>query len=369
MSVNPFLEYPFWHYYTLHMQNVSLMTDEFRKVHPGDRPITLDKLLSADISTPSRVLGDVIIQCMFYDFINDSITRLDRNSVSRVYVLTTGMLFQSILDTLPRDAIIVIKGLVNSAGSGGEMLPLLMSPLNIGTIVKALGVAQSLAKGITTDSNGDPIQKVDVISLLPVEDRERVLLLLNRPIYQNMTISSILRSYRRQGSGISDLSRSIGRIKNQLSKVIPEGKAINVASGAPVNAAASCYNVVELQVRPTNASEYRTIKFAYKTGLSDEDRSIYEQMLKKEFDAKPVQATEVSVDQRRSIMLQPVVASFKDYRSLFRSNEGFQSYIQRLNEATASQSIDTSQTLHSNIDDEEEDIDIDEDEDIDIDDL
>lgn len=370
MSINPFLEYPFWHYYTLHMQNVSLMTDEIRGINPGDRPITLESLMAADASAPARLLGDVITRSVFYDFANDKITRIDMRDASRVIIVGARIaIVRGIWDTLPSDSIVVIKGVVNASGAGGELMPMIGTPRNMGIAISALGPAQSIAKGMTTDTHGNPIQRVDVIAAMSSEDREKILSLLNRPVYQNIVISTIVKSYKRQGSGVSDMKRSITRIKNQLSKAIPEEKAINVASGAPVNAAASCYNVVELQVRPSNASEYRTVKFAYKTNLSDDDRSLYEQMLKKEFDARPIQATEVSSDQRRSIIIQPVTASFKDYRSLFNSNEGFQSYIQRLNEATASQSIDTSQTLHSSIDDRDEDIDIMDDDDVDLDDM
>lgn len=371
MTTNPFTEWPFWHYYSLHVQNASLIDEEFRTIDPGNLPVSLQALnVRAEGNVPNGYdmrafpspqqamrLLNVINNSVFYDFANDRIVRGSDLETGRVWIVTPMSFNRNTIANIPRDAIIIVKGLARE-GRGGEILPLVASPTNMVHIFNALGPAQAIARGETTTREGRPIQRFDVMGALTQVERENLQRLLERPLYRNPTIEVILQSFRRQSSAPSDLERNAIRIRNQLAKIIPEEKAINVTSGATVNATAPCYNVIELQVVPPGTNDYRVVKFAFKTNLRDDDRQAYENLLRERFRARPVQAAETSVEQRRAIALNPIRTSYRDYESLFRSNEGFQNYIRRINEATSSQVVDISQVLHGEADngDEENDI-------------
>ena len=379
MTTNPFSEWPFWHYYSLHVQNAPLIDEEFRAINPGARPILLSALTTTarnfnpnnvdpNMQTAERSsarLVNVIDNSTFYDFVNDRIVRGSDLDPNRVWVVTTGNRQAGIpssftpqtIGTIPRDAIVIVKG-IGSGSRGGELLPLVASPTNMTHIFQALGPAQSIAKGEITTREGRPVVRYDVMGALSEPERENLGRLLRGPTYTNPTIEIILQSFRRQSAAPSDLERNATRIRNQLTKIIPEEKAINVASGALVNATAPCYNVIELQVVPPGTNEYRVVKFAFKTSIKDDDRQAYDALLRDRFRARAVQSAEVSVEQRRAISIQPIRASVTDYQNLFKSNEGFQSYIRRINEATSSQVVDVSQVLHGEVDNgEDEDLD------------
>lgn len=368
MSTNPFSEWPFWHYYSLHIQNAPFIDEEIRNINPGPLPIAYSALNTRaqgnvpdgyDMRTlPSiqnaNTLINVINNSFFYDFINDRIVRGNDLDKSKVWIVTPTSFGPRTISTIPSDATIIVKGIARE-GRGGDIMPLVASPANMIHIFQALGPAQAIARGETTDREGRPVQRYDILSALSAQERERLQGLLARPLYQNTTIATILQSFKRQTSASSDMERNAARIRNQLTKVIPEEKAINVTSGALVNATAPCYNVFEMQVVVPGTNDFRTVKFAFKTNMRDDERQAYDRLIRERFRAQEVQTAQVAIDQRRAISLQPIRASFRDYENLFRSNEGFQTYIQRINEATTTQNIDSSQVLHSEVTENEED--------------
>lgn len=364
MTSNPFSEYPFWHYYTLHMQNSIYIDDQFRGIDLGPLPIPLVSLLNGD-TTSLKVSFDqedrekllsVIKNSMFYDFVNDRIVRGSDLDQTKVYLITSKSFNPNTIKTLPSDAILILKGIRNpETRVGGEIVPMIASPNNMLILFYALSNALDIAKG-KTGSDGKPPTPYNTLANLNQSDRDRLLRLLKRDVYQNPTIESILQSYKKQSTSSSyDIERVVPKIRNQLNKIIPEEKAINVASGSLVNATAPCYNVYEKQVTNTTTNEQRIVKFAFRVNMNDEIRQAYNRLLIERFKAQDVQSTQVSSEQRRAIALNPVRASYKDYENLFKSNEGFQSYIRKINEATSSQMIDVSQSLHDQIDNSLED--------------
>lgn len=348
MSTNPFTEWPFWHYYSLHLQNASFIDDNVRRISPGDQPVPLSSLRT------NTQLYNAIEKSYYYDFINDAIVRGSDLDQSKIWVVTPLSFTKTSESRLPSDALVVVKGVMRD-NKGGDVMSLIATPSNMRYIFNALGPAQSIARGITSDDKGNPIKRYDIMAVLPSQTREKIEQLLNRPIYQSWTIQTILQSYKRQSSVSSDIERNATRIGQKLMKVIPEEKAINVTSGSLVNATAPCYSIEELQVIPPNSNDYRVVKFAFKTNLKDDDRQIYMNLLRERFKARKEEASSTSIEQRRAISLEPIRASLRDYNNLFNSNEGFQAYIQKVNEITTLQNIDTSQILHGEVGDEDED--------------
>jgi len=340
MSSNPFNEWPFWHYFSLQIQNTSWMNDVFRRNTPGNAPISIN-----DISDDQ--LANVVKKCVYYDYINDSISYPD--AYPDVWISST-QAFRSGYKTIPSTAMVIIKGIMRNDGIGGELLPIIATPSNMNIILGALGPVQKIAQG-------EVVEKPDIMKSLSSQDRDHVQKQLQRSyIYKNPIIDIILQSYKRPTSCVgTDVEKNIPKIRNQLSKSIPEEKAINVQSGAQVSAAAPCYNIVELQVLNPTTNEYQTVKFAFKTSLKDDERLAYEQMLDKRFSAKRIQSTEPSSEQRQAIFITPIRSTASDYPTIFGNNEAFQTYIRRLQDATSIQSIDTSQTLHGSAAADEED--------------
>jgi len=351
------------------VQNASLVDDEFRTLNPGARPVSMSTLIADTRNTStqsvegsSSKLVNVINNSMFYDCVGDRILRGSDLDPNNTWVVTPGnsqlgvpsSFTPQTIRSIPRNAMVVVKG-IGVSNKGGELLPIVATPINMTYIFKALGPAQAIARGELSHTDGRPIVQYDIMAALTAPERENLQRLLAGPTYTNPTIELILQSFKRQSAAPSNLERSVALIGKRLGKVIPEEKAINVSSGSLVNAVSPCYNVVELQVQPPGSNEYRIVKFAFHTtNLKEEGRQSYMNLLRERFKARPVQSTEVSVEQRRTISLQPVRASITDYPNLFRSSESFQSYIRRINEATSSQVVDVSQVLHGETGSEEE---------------
>lgn len=367
MANNPFVEWPLWHYFTQHMQNAGLITDRLRLMDIGSIPVTLNSLENPSESLPAEaraLMTDTAIAIRgsrYYDFMNDSFLPGTSLNPLTTYVVKNSAFNKQTIKMIPTNSYLIVKGLGRKVAAepstsetnvstgyivGGEIMPITGYPNDMTYIFEALGPAQAFAKGIN-------VPKYDIFSQLTKQQADHVKGLLSRPIYQNATIKNILDSYKRQTSIPSDLERNFNRIKNQLLKPIPEEKAINVTSGALVNAVAPCYNVVELQVT-TGANENKVVKFAYKTNLKEEERQAYEALLRNRFNARSVQAAEPSIEQRRAVSLVPIRASYADYDNLFRTGDNFQTYIKRINEITQAQTVDTSQTLHNEIQDIDE---------------
>lgn len=377
MTTNPFTDWPLWFYFGHHVQNAPLIDNELRNLNPGPKPIPFTALIDRsnggspsgfDVNTlPSpdaaAKLVNAINRSIYYDYVNDMSSFGANLDPNRLWIATPASFNLTTIQSIPSDALVIIKGIARE-GNGGDIMPIIASPTNMRYIFQALGPAQAIARGETG------VTRFDVMSALSQPERERLLGvpdskdssrviggLLQRPLYQNPTIQLIRQSFKRQSSAPSDLERSATRIRGQLAKVIPEEKAINVASGSLVNATASCYNVMEVQVVPPGLNEYRIVKFAFKTSMKDDDRQAYETLLRERFKARPVQSAESSVEQRKAIFIQPIRASSNDYPNIFKPSDGFQVYIRSVNNAVNTQIVDVTQTLHGEIETyDEEDV-------------
>lgn len=345
MSLNPFTEFPLWNYFTLHTQNIPYVNDEIRLATIEDKPLPYNNA--------SNEMRRVISLSFFYDFMNDAIVRGDSLDANKMLIITNSI-FNKSARSIPPDAILITKGVSSTLGDGmlvgGEFMPIIGIPKHMALLFKSLISAQNIAKGITTDKNGKTIMKVNVIASLndPIE-QARLNSLLNRSIYKSNSIKAILNSYTKEVAIPADIEGKITKIRNRLSKHIPEDKAINVTSGSSVNITSAKYNIFELQVMAPNTNNPIVVKFAFRTSMVEEERDMYMTILNDRFKAQKVEASEVAVDQRRIISLKAVQATQQDYNNLLNEEEGFHTYLQRLNEITQTQVIDTSQVLHEEI--------------------
>lgn len=345
MSLNPFTEFPLWNYFTLHTQNIPYVNDEIRLANIGDKPLPYNNT--------SNEMKRVISLSFFYDFMNDAIVRGDSLDSNKILIMTNSV-FNKNVRTIPPDAIIIIKGVSSTLGDGmlvgGEFMPVIGIPKHMALLLKSLIAAQNLSKGITTDKNGNLIMKINVIESLndPIE-QARLNSLLNRSIYKSASIKAILNSYTKEVAIPADIEKGISKIRASLSKHIPEDKAINVSSGARVSITGARYNIFELQVMAPNTNNPIVVKFAFSTKMGEEERDMYMTILNDRFKAQKIEASEVAVDQRRTISLKAVQATQQDYNNLLNEEEGFHTYLQKLNEITQTQVIDTSQVLHEEI--------------------
>lgn len=327
MSTNSYLEWPLWHYFTLHMQNLRPMTDSVRATSLGREHKSLLNLASSQ-DDMHRAVYESIMKSKFYDFINDEIVDGDKLSVDTVVMMASASTSITLSDPT---TMVILKG-TSSTISGGRIVKGEFMP-TIGTLANQRIIQEALAAAIKI-STGELISKVNVLERISEEDRQHVTAKLQGITYENPTVQSILRSYRMVSTGISDTEKSLTKIRNALTKVIGPDQAINVSTGQSVGATGGKYNVVEYTVRipgatPESGME-KTVKFAFRLAMKEDERRTYERLLVERFQARPAQAGVPSESRRVAITLAPIVAeSTEAYRSLFP--EASQSIIPYLN--------------------------------------
>lgn len=341
MSLNPFNQWPLWHIFTLHVQNVKMITDEIRLSNPGSTPLSF---LNADDDVKQAILGS-----LFYDYMNDNIISGSSLDTSKIVILTSDN-FGSQYRTVPASSLVIIKGIAsgNTRVIGGEFVPMIGSP-------SKMALAWNL---IISAQKGKP---ANVMTYLSEQEKIRINALLERPLYSNAAITFIMNSYKKQTYSSTDIESKIVKIRNKLMGPIPENKAINVTSGVLVEGTSGCYNYMELQVSIPSSNDTRVVRFAFRTQLKEDVRQMYVRMLFERFNAKEVEATAVSSEARRVISLTPIIATYKDFTTVFKTNDEFQTYIRNIDQQSRIQTIDTSQVTQveeiQDDDDYDEDID------------
>jgi hypothetical protein len=313
MNISPFNEWPLWHFFSLHMQNSGIVNDAFRTTSLTI-PISLLSLdvkagLSSAVDPYSNVtitqeaarnIINIVNNSFFYDFMNDRIIRVDALDRSKVFISNANIVVnEQALSSIPQGSLLITKGIAKTSPtggiSGGELVPLLGTPTYMREAVMSLSNAQAITRGETTS-------RYDFLSTLPQQERDRLQSLFRRPIYENTAIQLVLTSYRKQASIPLDLEKKVARLSNSLKKVIPDDKAINVATGTSVKLKA-CYNIEEYQVIPPGSNEYRTVKFAFPNKMRDEDRQMYIQLLTDRFKATKAKAKNLPLNREELLWL------------------------------------------------------------------
>ena len=341
MTSNPFTEWPLWHYFTTHMQNIAYITNDIRRYTPSGTYV---------LATEDDVLAPILEQLVLYDFMQDEIRRGD---IQGLYVVPIGTLISRQYESLPRDIRIVVKGrAVTNDGElrGGEFIPLIGTP----------GQLRLILQGISEYQKGQaPTGLATLKEQMNLED------MMDNPKYGNSVINAILKSYTRVTGTTEDNTALISKISRRLSSPVPEGKAINVTRGSIVTAASTRYTIQELSVSTPGESTRRVVKFAFPTTLKPDERARFERLLVENFNAQTVAPSTINPEERSTIAVRPLRLAGQAYEQLFLADESFSSYINNISRVTESQTVDVSQVLHTEITDvpdEEDDL---EDEDID----
>lgn len=340
MSSNQFTSWPLWHYFSLHFQNLGAVDDAFRTYSVSGKVVNPmeDAVLSGPIST-----------MVFYDFMNDVIV-----PASRIPNLTV-VDFPSFSDArfaarIPGDTNVLVKGVASTRDgrvSGGELIPL------IGTKEKMQLVLRAILEQIRISRNVAGAQVFDIFGALSEQEQARVTALLARPEYSNLMMSIIRNSYERTATSSLDIESIFTKIRNRLTKPIPDMRAINVSSGSLVSAA-NCYNIIEMSVIPEAGAESRNVRFAFRNNLKESDREALLRLLRERFSAQTVRATEPSAENRATIAMRPVQVSAETYSRLL-PNLSFQQYIAQANRVTQAQAVESATyTLQSEIQTEED---------------
>lgn len=327
MSSNPFTDYPFWHFFTLRMQNLPAATQTFRETSV-EKPIKLSGL------ELDNILRTTFERSFFYDPINDVIIRGDDPSLQNVVITN--------VKTLPDGGLTVIKLPYSSKeNTGGYFLPFVGVPRVVKTILDSVRLLPDVVRGKSQEN-----LKNKFLGSLTDSERLTVNTKLQGGIYQDSAIKLTLESYTRPPPATSTTPSMDARV-NLFNNAIPNAgeKSINVTTGGTLKASASRYMIKEYNVKVLGSNDRYNVKFAFPNNLKSDEIKMYEDLLKRVFDAKEIEATTASLDQRRAIMVKPIESNI-DYTSFYRGKESFQSYIRNLTEfQTSLQPTITSQNI------------------------
>lgn len=350
MEISPFTQWPFWHYFTLHMQNVNHITREFRIAKPSY--VILENELP--------VIKDVMKKCFVYDFMNDTIIAVSSMKLDLIMMMNIDRL------TDPRvinasntpGMMFIFKGIFNETKQiGGEILPLIGSYKDMGIMI------QSLSTIMKYSSNDSPSYKL-LYDMLGPQPKANVDALLKGPVYSNHIINVILGMRKPKDIVLSsqavvtgkDTSKVETRIDKLIGQPIPEGKAINVKSGMLVMTTTKGYNISEYEVVSPSTGVKRTVKFAFPTNMSEADHSAYLYRLQTVFKAVPTSTSQSVEAAREATFLNPIILEQSSYTNIFGSDEGFVSYVKNVNEIGQVAIPDTNRIVEGEVKEMEEEV-------------
>jgi len=339
MEISPLAEWPFWHYFTLHMQNIIHVTDDFRKTSPS--PVVMSE------QTP--IIKDTIAKSFAYDFMNDTIIPLSDVNQSLLMVVPINKLTDTRIIALKntQGMLFVAKGVfVPDKNAGGELIPL------IGTYDYTAAMVKSLIS-IVQYANGAKTTYTAMNDLISPQAKANVSELLKRPVYDNNMIRVLLSMRIPKGIALPPPvvaeAKDTGKVEKRIAKAIAqpmtEAKAINVSTGAVVSTNSKGYTIAEYEVIVPETGIKRTIKFAFKAGMNEADRQAYIERLHALFKAVPTSTTERITASREERILQPIRMDQASYRLAFSGDEGFGDYMKNLHAAQHISVPDTSSII------------------------
>lgn len=342
MSSNPFLQWPLWHYFTLHFQNLESLGADISLIRPILTPILLDddkvSIVSGATDEDSMRGGETLVRrkndIVVYDFIEDKIRRLS-SFHDPVYVYTIKA-YKDLATKPSHNSLIMIKGGKSNANpKGGDLLPFIGRPNDM-VIMPDL---------ITAAITGQPY---DLWSKFDNMKRAEIEALLSRSIYSTPSIKAILTSYKTCNVSKTEDTNLINNIAKRITMYIngktSSGKAINLETGSFSNTKHDKL-ILEFKVRLVRESQPVNVKFSLPQDIPSTRKEFYIDLLKKNFFAEQIHTP--AIEERRATEFNPVTIESSTISSIFGEPEKFSKYIAKVNAIEKVQSLNPTVTLSS----------------------
>lgn len=319
---NPYLNWPLWHYFTLHFQNLGSLAsiiDQFRAVNESGRAM--------DVHLIKDNAKDIVV----YNFVEDRIDRLDK--YPDAFLITGPSNLSNMLraKTLSARALTIVKA---RPEDGGDMIPLIGSAIYMAHIIALIS---STIKGVPYDFRAK----------LSNEDNAKVEMELSSAVYKAPGIARILASYKECGIKPQEEENLANSIASRISLFIqgrvpnPTNQAINIETGK-IPMKKNDKIIQEYRVQLDNNPPLN-IKFSFPSGITEAKMRSYIRMLEENFKAVRVHAP--SEEERRATVLNPVRIEGRSISSIFGQPEEFSQYIAKMNKVERPEIIETSALL------------------------
>lgn len=346
MASNIFNEWPLWHWFTLHAQNIVHVTEAFKEFYFSSGPILLSTINDSS-DTTHRVISKILQKHVVYDYMSDKIIRLgdlSKDMQSRVYIVS-GIynLTQAFLANLDnKDRYIIQKDDIIKKGStitGSRVLKPMITPIPIfnswykyaNGVIGKKDVAAELQKLRQGGIDGP-----DIISGIIDEN----------PIYQDVWIKYILEIrdniHKQCKANVKtkdivsapNLEKQKANIRKILNTNINPSDAINISTGKKVTKNADTYNIQVFKFVIENTT--KEVKFAFVNTMKSTERDNYIRILREEFNAQNVIGSEPDNVYKKSINLaQKAVIDASEYQTIMSTVDGFIEYTRNMNKLTA----------------------------------
>jgi len=360
MSSNPFANYPFWHHFTLHLQNIPYMSDELRLIKLDANIVTfnsLNRTANADFLTneQKKAIENAVFNSKFYDYQNDKIVDANSIDMNRVILIDVDavaakndyIMNPKISNSRIQDPLFLVKKKGSQTG-GGELYPV------IGNKDAVRDHYYTMAAIIMhmIDSQKNPMP-----DLTSFNEQFKNLQNTNN-LYQNPLIKRILESKTffepetqevvtsvEKGPTI-DFSKYRQQLINTFSSSIPSDKAIRINTGKLAKKSNNI--IVRKRIKlPSPSKETKIVEFAYPSKITDSNKKLYEDYLTKNFGFEDVAETVVSESKKQSISITPITFTENTYSNIFGKDTGFRTYIKKENDTINYNPVDTTQSLQT----------------------
>lgn len=363
MSTNPFTNYPFWHHFTLHLQNIPYMSDDLRLIKIGTNFITFDpekRTAKTDSLTEKQKLAieRAVFNSRFYDYANDKIVDANSIDMNRVILVDTRAIVvdKKVMDQLMskygiKDPLFLIKKGAEPKKDGkvigGEIYPIIGDQESVKNYLdKIAGILFHLK-----DSQKNPMPNLTSFD----EQFER--LQNTNDLYENPLIKSILKAKTffepepqevltsMERAPTIDFDKYRQQLISTFSSSIPSDKAINIKTGRLAKKSNNI--IVRKRVKIPSNNKTMTVEFAYPSKMTESSKKLYEDFLKKNFVFEDVAETVVSESKMQFIGITPIMFTENTYSSIFGKDTGFRTYFQKENDSINYNPIDSSQSLQT----------------------